>query len=357
MNPAYQDSPPKPISRDSGGHYKFWALIGIVLLVIESYTWISWITGPYFTPTIPTEPMTGIPVIMMWIYQIAGPLLMILGTWYWIIKPWRQHGQLTTDGMLAISASMIVFYDPTFNYTSTSLFYNSHYINFGAWTTSIPGWMSPKGHLIPEPLLVSIPGYLIAVFGQAVFVLWILRKYKARNPNASAFTMAVLIIASLFIVDTVLEILLIQSRVYMYPGAIHALTLWPGEWYQFPLTEGLFFGGFGIGITALLMYFKDDKGETFADRGLERTKYKKWQKQTIKFLSLFGCAHLGFLILYTVPSAFVALHSDTFPKERPAYFENGMCVYGMDGNQCPGPGVMMPRPNKQFFDPQFNNQK
>ena len=345
------------IARDGGLAYKSWATIGVCLMMVEGYSWFKWITGPHFTPTIPAEPMSDFFMNIALAYQIIAPILMLIAIWFWVIKPWREQGKLTTDGMLAICLTTICFYDPTFNYASTSLFYNSHYVNFGAWTSSIPGWMSPRGHVLPEPLLVVVPGYLVAVFGQAVFVLWVLRKFKAMRPNTGAFTMALLIILSLFFVDTVLEIILIQSRVYMYPGAIHALTLWPGEWYQFPLTEGLFFGGFGIGVCGLLMYFKDDKGETFADRGLEKTHYSPFKKQLLKFAALFGCTHFGFLMLYTGPSAFVALHSDSFPQERPAYFENGMCVYGIEENRCPGPGVMMPRPTEQFFNPQFENQK
>lgn len=347
----------RAIAPSSGAAYKFWAPIGALLLAVELYTWVAWIAGPHFTPTIPTEPTTEIRMKILWAYQIIAPILMVAATWYWIIKPWREQGQLTTDGMLAISMTMIVFFDPTFNYASTSLMYNSHLINFGAWTSSMPGWMSPKGHLLPEPILISIPGYLIAVFGQAVFVLWILRKYKARRPETGPLTMALLIIASLIFIDCVAEIILIRSQIYIYPGAIHALTLWPGEWYQFPLTEGIFFGGFGIGATALLMYFKDDRGETFADRGLERTKYGRGRKQVLKFLSLFGCAHLAFLMLYAVPSSWVALHSDPYPDDIPAYLENGLCAYGIEGNLCPGPGVMMPRPTEQFFKPDFDSQR
>ena len=180
----------KPIAGEGGSNYKFWASIGVALLVIELYTWVSWISGPYFTPTVPTEPMTDGQVATMWAFQIIAPILMIFAAWYWIVKPWREQGQLTTDGMLAITLTMLVFFDPTFNYASTALFYNSHFINFGAWTTSMPGWMSPNGHRLPEPLLVSIPGYLVAVFGQVVFVLWVMRKYKARRPDSSPFTMA-----------------------------------------------------------------------------------------------------------------------------------------------------------------------
>jgi hypothetical protein len=346
----------KPLANNASGNFRFFAPIGLLLLCVELYTWGKWIGGAHFVTTHPVEAMTDTQMNVLLAYQVVAPILMLFAIWYWIVKPWRQNGNLTTDGMLAISMTMIVFFDPTYNYASTSLLYNSHLWNFGAWTSSMPGWMSPRGHLLPEPLLVAIPGYLVAVFGQAVLVLWVLRKYLAKRPSTSVFTIVLLIVGSLFVFDTFAEIILIRSRVYVYPGAIHALALWPGQWYQFPLTESLFFGGFGIGVTALLMHFKDDRGETFADRGLEKLGYSSGKKQILKFLSLFGCAHLGFLMLYTVPSAFVALHSDEYPNNIPQYFINDMCAYGIDGKQCPGPGVMMPRPTKQFFEPDFDER-
>jgi hypothetical protein len=44
--------------------------------------------------------------------------------------------------------------------------------------------------------------------------------------------------------DTVLEILLIRvTGIYAYPVPSAALSLWGGHWYQFPIYEGLLFGG------------------------------------------------------------------------------------------------------------------
>ncbi len=165
------DSKNKPLS-STGGAYQFFAPLGLILLLIELYSYADWIMGPNFTPTQPVGEISGLQEGVLLGYQIVAPILSLVAAWYWIIKPWRESGKLTTDGMLAISMTMIVFFDPTFNYASLSLIYNSHLWNFGAWTSSIPGWMSPKGHLLAEPLLVAIPGYLVFWAGCAGAVVY-----------------------------------------------------------------------------------------------------------------------------------------------------------------------------------------
>lgn len=332
---------------DRGAIYKFWFWTGVFFIFGELYVWLSWITGPNFVPTDPgSDPISQFEMFFAYVYQIGVPLLALACIWFWIIKPWRREGKMTTDGMLAICMAAIVIWDPTYNYASTALFYNSHYINFGSWTMgSMPGWISPKGNLLPEPIVVTVPGYLALVYGQAVFVCWALRKFKQRFPATGMFSLIFIIIASLTIIDSLIEISLIRTGVYAYPAGIEGFTLFFGETYQFPLNEGLFFGGFGVGATAILMFFRNDKGETFVEQGLQQSRYSPAAKQWIKFSALFGYVHLTFFLFYFIPMNWFTLHADRFPEGYPSYMENGMCVYGMEENQCPGPGIFMPRPD------------
>jgi hypothetical protein len=55
-------------------------------------------------------------------------------------------------------------------------------------------------------------------------------------------------------------------------------------------------------------------------------------------------------MLYLLPNMWLSTHSDPYPihykdgKPLPSYFINNMCVYGDQRNECPGPGVSIPRP-------------
>jgi hypothetical protein len=323
-----------------------WAVVGGLILLFQFYVLGKWITGPYFVATDPgPDPISKGQQFYFLFLQVAVPLLALWMLWQYLIKPWRRQGGITTDGRLIGAFFMIFFWDMGMNFSSTVLFYNSYFFNRGAWNLgSWPLWYSPDANALPEPIFVTVPGYTALVFSQALFICWLLRKVKARRPDMGFLGALGFVVIGLTIVDSAIEILLIHTGIYAYPGTIHAVTLFAGNQHQFPLTEGFLFGGLGVGATALLSFYRDDTGKTWAERGIERVKMGTAGKQWIRFLAVFGFIHFFFFTLYTLPNQFISLNTDPFPKGYPSYLENGMCVYGVNGNECPGPGVMMPRP-------------
>ena len=328
----------------------FWAWVGGCLLLAELYIWASWIFGPNFQPTDPgPDPIPSLEMGYLYLIQTITVIGGVLAVWYWILKPSIKQGQVTTDAMLAICCWMIWIYDPSMNYTSVTVLYNSHAINMGAWTLgSWPGWTSPNGNLLPEPLLVTGPGYLCWVFLMVVFPCWIMKRVKARYPNLGFGTMLALLVLGVMVTDTLVEIFILRTGVYAYPYGIREITLFAGETYQFPLTEALTFGG-AVSVIAVLKFFKDDKGQTFVERGSEKLRMGSVGKQWVKFLALFGCTHLGVILIFTIPNQWLGTHSDPFPEGYPSYMINNMCVYGDERNECPGPGVSIPRPQNNPF--------
>lgn len=329
----------------------YWAVAGALLLAFEIFVLAKWVTGPNLeqTPTGPDTISGGSQALFTGL-QIAVPAATALCLYFWVIRPWRREGRLTTDGMLAISGGMLFFWDMCMNYTSVTLFYNSHLVNLGAWANgSWPGWTSPNANLLPEPLFVSLPGYTCLVFGQVVFMLWVLRRVKARRPTLGFLGTIGVLVGGLFLTDTIIEALLLRSEVYAYPGGIREITLFAGSTYQLPLSESFLFGGLGLGAVAALSFFRDDKGRTIVERGLNHVQAGVKQKQALKFLAIFGAVHLAFLVLYMIPNQWLATHSDPFPDGYGSYMINDMCASGADGQACPGPGVPMPRPEHNPF--------
>lgn len=329
----------------------WWATLGVLMFAFQAYVFGSWVLGPNFVPTSPSA--TTIPEwqrIYFIVLQVVVPMIALTCIWFWVIKPWRQDGKLSTDGMIALSGFTTVFWDPSMNYTSTALIYNSHLINWGAWTLgSWPGWTSPAGNLLPEPIILTGTGYLGLVTTQAFFMCWLLRQMKARWPSMGVVTTLCAIVIGITFIDSVLEAMLIRTEVYAYPGGIRAITLFAGETYQFPLSEGFLFGGLAVGSIAALRYFKDDKGLTMAERGIERMRFGSTGTQWVRLFSIYGFIHMAFFVLYMIPNQWLSTHSDSFPVGYPSYMINGMCVAGLSGNECPGPGVAMPRPLNNPF--------
>lgn len=119
--------------------------------------------------------------------------------------------------------------------------------------------------------------------------------------------------------------------------------MFAGETYQFPLSEGFLFGGLAVGSMGILKFFKDDKGRTFVEGGIERLSIGEAKRQLLRLLAIYGYVHTAFFALYMMPGMLVAVNADPYPKGYPSYMLNGMCLYGEQHNQCPGPGVSIPR--------------
>ncbi|MCP3812078.1 spirocyclase AveC family protein, partial [Mycobacteriaceae bacterium Msp059] len=99
---------------------QIWATVGGLLLALQLYVWISWITGPYFK-RVPG----GIhePPLYMKIPLIANAVVLWVGLpfaiWWFFIRPWRRERRITLDGMLFVSMGLMFFQDPLLNYFNT----------------------------------------------------------------------------------------------------------------------------------------------------------------------------------------------------------------------------------------------
>jgi hypothetical protein len=323
-----------------------WAWAGAAALACIVYVLGTWILTGKAVPTDPgPDPLPEVQRQFIFWVQVVAMALGVVVAWIFVVHAWRREGRLTTTGMLYIAWLTLFFQDPMMNYTSATLLYNSHMVNLGSWTLgATPGWTSPHGNNLPEPLLLIIVGYTIIGYSLCFPVLAFLGRLKGRWPQLTRPQLGLVGILTLVALDTLFESLLLRTGVYAYPGGIRAITLFAGETYQFPMSEGLCYGGLTIGSTMLLLLYRDDKGQTFVERGVDQLRVGAAARQGIKFLALFGYVHVCMFIAFTIPMQWFATHSGPYPEGYPSYMINGLCAYGPTQDQCPGPGVMMPRP-------------
>lgn len=340
----------KPISLKARPPVVYWARAGVVIAVFIAWVLGRWMLGPNFKPTDPgPDPITGLELTILFWVQAITVILGVVTVWLVIVRPWMREGQMTTAGMLYTCWLTLFFQDPMMNYTSAHVLYNSYMVNMGTWTLgSTPGWTSPNGNNLPEPLLLIILGYSVGSYCLVFPVIAILNKIRDKKPAISKVSLAVIGIGLLICMNTIFEASLLRTGAYAYPGGIREITLFAGQPYQFPMTEGLFFGGFTIGSTMLLLFFRDDKGQTFVEKGIETLHISQFSRQWVKFFALFAFVHGSMFLVFTIPMQWMGTHSDPYP-EYPSYMINGLCAYGETGDQCPGPGVMMPRPENNPF--------
>lgn len=334
---SFDSSQSKPIT------VQVLAFFGALLLGFMLYIWFQWITGPYFTPV-----ATGVSDPPMYMKIVLGGNAAILtaglpfAIWYFWIKPWREERRITLDGMLMLALNLLVFIDPILNYTNTWCLYNSWLWNMGAWTPHIPGWLSPDepGRMVSEPLLNNFIGY---GYGNLLTIMcgcWFMAKVKTRWPAISNRRLIAAMFVFAYIFDFIMEgLILLPAGLYTYPGAIQSLSINAGTYYQYPLYEGLMWGGV-MTIICSLRFFTDSEGRTVVERGLEHVGGGFVRQQLTRFLAIFFTVGATFFVLYMIPAQWLGTHADPWPEDiqKRSYFMSGICGEGTD-KACPHPNL------------------
>jgi len=335
---------------------RIWAVIGGAILAFQLYVWIRWISGPNFerVPQGPSDP----PMLMKAILTTWTAVIVVglpVGIYYFIVRPWRRERRITLDGMLLVACGLLFFQDPLLNYFNTWCTYNTWMWNRGSWVQDVPGWVSfgEPGRTMAEPLLMNAPGYSYGVLLCTILGCWVMRRAKSRWPNISNAGLIGVLVVWTFFFDFFIEgLFLMPMGLFTYPGAIKSLSINAGHYYQWPLYEGVMWGGVQAGLCAL-RYFTDDRGRTFVERGLERVQGGFAKQQLMRFLAIFAACSMSFLVFYTIPSQWFALHAESWPKDiqkRSYFMLGGICGDGTD-RLCPDPALPMPGKNSGYINP------
>lgn len=320
----------------------WWALLGAAFLAMQAYVMGAWIlTDATPTPTGPT-PLSTWDAAWGYIWQIGGCIALV-GFWYWfIVKPIRETRTIPLDGLLVVCYTLIVWQDPWCNYVKPWGAYNTHLIQWGSWVEHLPGWMSPRGHYFAEPLLVMIPVYVWGVLGFTMIGCAVMRAFKRRFPSTGTAGMIAVCYGFFLVTDVVLETLWMRTGIWAYPGGGTMLTFWEGTRYQFPIKEMFLWGGAWAAFTCL-RYFRNDRGQTFAERGGDQLKAGPWRKTGIQFLALYGAINLLYILCYNLPINMLNMHDTTWSQgvQEISYMNDALCGQGTD-YACPTADTPIP---------------
>lgn len=132
---------------------------------------------------------------------------------------------------------------------------------------------------------------------------------------------------------------------------------------RLPIYEAFLFGGW-VGTTSVLLYFKDDKGRTWVERGVEKInlcKNSNFRQTVVRFIAILGFCQVLEIIIYVLPMPLLTANADPFPDDTPAFFMQGtgMCGPGT-GLSCPRPDLPIMRRNdleKFSKSPQYSHEQ
>ena len=207
------------------------------------------------------------------------------------------------------------------------------------------------GRQVAEPLLTNAPGYAYGVLLITIVGCWVMRRIKSRCPNISNLRLILATYAITFVFDFVMEALvMLPIGFYTYPGSIRAVSFNAGTYYQWPIYEGLMWGGVQAAMCCL-RFFTDDRGRTIVERGLDNVRGGLSRQQFIRFLAIFAGMSTCFFIFYNVPAQWIGMHSDPWPEDhmKRSYFTGGICGDGTD-MPCPDPDLPIPTKHSGYIN-------
>ncbi len=337
---------------------KWWAGFGVIAIAIQAYAFFDWIflsgnfnaTDPGPDP-IPTNISVGI-----WAFQAIGLTCGIVGLYYFFIRPWRKKIPLGLDSYMVAGLYLVFWQDPILNYFQNWATYNAGVYDFGSWASSIPGWLAPNSHNMSAPLFFLLPVYGIIAFTFSSLVALTMKRARARYPEMGNLGIVSIGFAVCSVIVFIVETIFLRFGLYAYPGAIRSLSLWSGKYYQYPLYEWMTFTAAWTAWGSMI-YFRNDKGESMAERGLEELRTKTDKKLNwLRFLAVTGMINVAFFMVYNLPLQPFALHADPWPDEileSRSYMLNEMCGPGTDF-ACSGPNIPVPREGGWYVDLEGN---
>jgi hypothetical protein len=330
----------------------WWALIGALFFGLMIYVFSSWILSGEATntPTGPTD-VPGFMVTSLRIHEVGLTIAFVYLFYRIVIKPWRREGHITWDGTFFLACWLICWQDPLTNYFQHHIAYNSEALNWGSWLERIPGSLVPNGSLFPEGVLFATNWYAVGVFGGIVVANALMRRIKERWPRLGPMGLLGALFITMVVVDVLLEIPYTRLGIYSFAGAIEGWTLFHGHYYQFPIYEALLWPFCWTVMTAI-RYFRNDRGQSILERGIDEVRIGPGKKVVVRFLALFAGMNLCFLLLYNLPIMLISLHSSAWPQDvvERSYFTNGLCGPGSE-YACSGPAVPIPTRRSAHLGP------
>jgi hypothetical protein len=302
------------------------ATLGALILAFEAYAFSSWIGDGQASRT--GAGPDSIPTSMVVTARVAEIGAWALALWVlnrFLVQPWRREGHLTSDGIFLCVCATLFWLDPLYQYSRSWSNYNAAFVNLGSWA-QLPGAPNEHAHQFPEALIFGSALYVAMVFGGMATGNWFMRTLGRRYPAMKGRHLAIACFVFLYAIDIVLEgFVFVRLGCYVFPAA-NGPMINEGHYYQFPLTYATC-----VVLTwwvwSCLRYFKDDKGNTLAERGVERLGLSGRPERGVRFLAIAGVMHALGLLCFVLPMNLISLHEGKVPAdfEHRSYLLGGLC--------------------------------
>jgi hypothetical protein len=289
---------------DRGGTIALWALLGVIGLVIVVQALLRWVLD---SSQFSAAPLNTADHYAQWRWvSLRGVEVISAIVFFWlanltIVRPLRRNGRLGIDGKIFIACLIGAVVDGMLNIIQYLFAWNAHSINLGSWSKFLPLHSSHANPRYAEALLWGIPMYIYFCIGVAIAGCLIVQALRKRSPRISNMSALAVVWVAAFIFDFVVENGIIRlTQAYSFAKTPHALTLWPGSLYQFPIYESVSVATLGVLFTALRLSAVDSPdGVSIVERGYHR--FPAALQEPLRVIAVIGFALTVLFMIYHLP--------------------------------------------------------
>lgn len=293
---------------------RFWVTIGGLWLALCIWAWGGWIiSGDFKTNTIGRGSAPYSYKVFVHSVEVFAVLVSAYILWRFVLRDKLRTGRLTFDALFFLGCWMLLIQEPWINWSSYQFMYATPAINFGSWTSHIPLWSSPNSQLVPLPIVWVGTAYLWLVAIPAWAGSKFMTRLRQRNPGIGIFRLLGTTFLAYVVFDLVLETAIVRTQLFSYASTVPSLTLFAGTKYQFPLYETVSWCSTYLGL-ACIHHFRDDRGRTLVERGIDNLRVSGRAKTFARFLAIMGACQLVMLVTYNIPYVYWGLHAGPTPK-------------------------------------------
>ena len=345
----YFDAPATSRRPVSSGPVRGWswphmlALIGVPILAWNAWTIVAWLAdGP--APVHDFRDQNSLTWNVARVIEaivVLGSALVIV----YLVRSCRRAGRiLTFEVMFCLACATMTWSDFGMNFFQPIFVASSNFINVNNSCGHMPFVVNPDCGRAPDPILFWFLTQAFLIPACAIGVSKLVGRARNRWPGISTAKLFGLVLA-MGLAIALGEIPVVAMGVWTYAGP-QWMSVPLGHGTQYPVVAwvqtGLFFA-----FCAALYTFRNDKGQTLAERGLERTTPRR--RTAITIMALYGAVQIIAWVPGAMPMTALSFFQDGWPK-LPAHLVNDVCdAPGVEGTRygvCPGgPGYRMPGRN------------
>lgn len=333
---------PGSVAKNKWSWPHYLSVAAIPILFFNIWTVVSWLAdGPHqITQYRDVGSMSWWATKFLEAVVIIGSILVIR----YLIGDCRQQRRFLTFNVMFCMAGFTMFWlDQQPAMIAPTWLPSSNFVNLNSTCGHTP-WIvvNPQCDKVVDPIMFDFFLETFCCLGIALLIGRYVSRLRERNPGISNLRVfAVIMLWGMFAEFLLEAVVAVPFHAWNYPPG--PLSVPMGHGFSYPIVE-LFDVAAWFGLFAAVWIFRNDKGETVAERGLER--HRPSVRKGLTLLSLYTLIQFISFAPGNGPLTVWALYEHHWPK-LPTHIVNGFCdnlpgertAYG----PCPGsPGFRLP---------------